>query len=131
MRSGSRSNALLVELMIVVMFFMIAATVLLRVFVSSRNQSDRAELITTSIAAAQNTADRLYAAEDPEAELQSLGFVQENGVWVLTAERYQLVASVTEEAEPAGIFRRQSVRVSADGETLYELPCSRWQEVNQ
>lgn len=131
MRSGSRSNALLVELMIVVMFFMIAATVLLRVFVSSRNQSDRAELITTSIAAAQNTADRLYAAEDPEAELQSLGFVQENGVWVLTAERYQLVASVTEEAEPAGIFRRQSVRAIADGETLYELPCSRWQEVNQ
>lgn len=131
MRSGSRSNALLVELMIVVMFFMIAATVLLRVFVSSRNQSDRAELITTSIAAAQNTADRLYAAEDPEAELQSLGFVQKNGVWVLTADRYQLEASVTEEAEPAGIFRRQSVRAIADGETLYELPCSRWQEVNQ
>ena len=131
MRSGSRSNALLVELMIVVMFFMIAATVLLRVFVSSRQQSDRAELITASMAAAQNTADQLYAAEDPEALLQDLGFVQEDGVWRLSAERYTLEASVAEETEPAGIFRRQSVRVSADGETLYELPCSRWQEVNQ
>ena len=66
-----------------------------------------------------------------EALLQDLGFVQEDGVWRLSAERYTLEASVAEETEPAGIFRRQSVRVSADGETLYELPCSRWQEVNQ
>lgn len=131
MRSGSRSNALLVELMIVVMFFMIAATVLLQVFVSSRQQSDRAELITYAMAAAQNTADQLYAAQDPEALLGTLGFVQENGIWVLPAENYQLEASVSEEPGESGLFRRQSVRVTANGEILYELPCSRWQEVNE
>ena len=131
MRTGSRSNALLVELMIVVMFFMIAATVLLRLFVTSRQQSLRAELITQSLAEAQNIADQLYVAENAEQLLDSLGFVREDPLWVLAEEDYRIEAQITEEPEDPGVFRRQSVRVIVNGEMLFELPCSRWQEVHK
>ena len=49
MKSGNRSNALLVELLIVVMFFMLSSTVLLQVFSTARNQSRRAELMTDAL----------------------------------------------------------------------------------
>ncbi len=130
MRTGSRSNALLVELLIVVMFFMLASTILLRVFVSSRQQSGRSEMLTRSLAEAQNVADLLYAAGDPEELLGSLGFTREDALWVRMDENYRIEALIAEEKEAAGTFRRQTVQVSANGETLFSLPCSRWLEVN-
>jgi hypothetical protein len=43
MKNHSHSNALLVELLIVVLFFMLASTVLLQLFTAARTQSQRAE----------------------------------------------------------------------------------------
>ena len=75
MKKANRSNALLVELLIVVIFFMLAATVLLQVFTASRNQGRIAGAINDSLVEAQNVADRLYAAEGDEAGLlQAMGF---------------------------------------------------------
>lgn len=126
MRSG---NALLVELLIVVMFFMLTTTVLLEVFTKADSFSLRSELLTVSMVEAQNVADRLYAAEDPDALLMSLGFESKNGTWVLEKESYQMEAVITPEVEDSGVFRRQLIRVVSDGEEIYSLPCSRW-EVN-
>ena len=126
MRSGSRSSALLVELLIVIMFFMIACTILIRVFTEARRQSSFSERLTVSLAEAQNVADRLYAAEDPGTLLDSLGFVQQDGHWILEAEDYRMEADISEEPETNGTWRRQEVRVTAEGETLFTLPCSRW-----
>ena len=36
-------------------------------------------------------------------------------------------AVVTAETEDAGVFRRQIIRVTSNGEELYALPCSRWE----
>ena len=126
MRSGNRSNALLVELLIVVMFFMLASTVLLQVFAAARNQSTRAELITRTLAEAQNIADRLYAADDPEELLNSLGFDQQSDLWLQQDETRQIEVQITDETDEYGTFRRQEVRVTSDGKTLFTLPCSRW-----
>lgn len=126
MRSGNRSNALLVELLIVVIFFMLAATVLLQVFAAARNQSARAELITRSLAEAQNIADRLYAADDPEELLNSLGFTQQSDCWLQQDETRQIEVQITDETDEYGTFRRQEVRVITEGETIFTLPCSRW-----
>ena len=74
MKSGSRSNALLVELLIVVMFFMLSSTVLLELYATSRNQSARAGALTQALNEAQNVADRLYTAQDADAALAEMGF---------------------------------------------------------
>lgn len=126
MRSG---NALLVELLIVVMFFMLTTTVLLEVFTKADSFSARSELLTVSMVEAQNVADRLYASEDPEGLLKSLGYESRNGIWTLEKESYQMEAVISPEVEDSGTFRRQLIRVVSDGEEIYSLPCSRW-EVN-
>ena len=127
MKSGSRSNALLVELLIVVMFFMLTTTVLLEVFAKANQFSSRSELLTVSLVKAQNVADQLYAAEDAAELLRSLGFTEEENVWALEEKNYRMEVLVTPEADEAGVFRRQEVRVISDGEQIYSLPCSRWE----
>ena len=130
MRSNNRSNALLVELLIVVLFFMLAATVLLQVFAAARNQSVEAEQIAGAAAEAQNVADQLYAAQDAEALLQSLGFSRSEALWVCDRVTHRFAVTVTEEPSAYGVMRRQSVRVYGpeDREWLC-LPCSRYLEV--
>lgn len=127
MKSENRSNALLVELLIVVMFFMLTSSILIQVFAAAHNQSSRAELITSAVSQAQDIADSLYAADDPKAVLDSFGFEDKDGIQTLETEKYRIEVSITEENESAGNFRRQELRVMVGDETLVTLPCSRWE----
>ena len=129
MKSRQRSNALLLELLIVVMFFMLAASVLLRVFATARSQSVRAERITLAANAAQNLADSLYAARDPEDCLRQAGFTREQDLWVLPGEDFDLRVTATEEAYPAGVWRRQQITALWQEDLLLTLPCARYAEV--
>lgn len=131
MRSRPKSSALLMELLIVILFFMIASMILIRVFAAARLQSEKAEMITDSLSEAQNVADRLYVSEEPEILLESLGFSSQNGVWVRDSGKYRMEALIAEERDEAGIFRRQEVRVISEDEMLFSLPCSHWQEVSE
>ena len=128
MKTGNRGNALLVELLIVVMFFMLASTVLLRMFSAARDQGRQAELMTRALNEAQNVADTLYAAADPEAALESLGFVREGEAWALEGADYTVLATSSVEDREEGRMRAQAVRVTAAGETVCSLPCSRYEE---
>ena len=67
MRSKNRSNVLLVEILIAVLFFMLSATVLVRVFVTARNMTVRSGVESSALAEAQNVADALCAADDVDA----------------------------------------------------------------
>lgn len=128
MKNGSRSNALLVELLIVVTFFMLASTVLLEVFAAARKQSGRAGELIHALNGAQSLADRLYAAEDPEGALLEAGGQWENGLWRIPGEEYDLTVSMIDEPRPSGALRRWTVRAEIGGETLVELPAVRYRE---
>ena len=129
MKSGNRSNALLVELLIVVLFFMLASTVLLQVFATARNMSEKSAWITQALTDAQNVAERLYAADAPEAELTHMGFDLRGDTWVLEGESYATEVALSTEETAAGLLRRQEVRVVREGEQLLSLPVARYQEV--
>ena len=58
----NRQNTLLMEILIVVLFFALCSTVILNVFVGAHNQSERAGAQADALIAAQSLADRLYAA---------------------------------------------------------------------
>ena len=128
MKTGNQSRALLVELLIVVLFFMLASTVLLRVFAAANAQSAQAGRLTEALNAAQNLADRLYAAADPEAELKAMDFAPEDGVLRREDGAFLLEVSLAREARASGAFLRGEVRVYSDGERLVSLPCSRYEE---
>lgn len=127
MRSENRSNALLVELLIVILFFMLSASVLVQVFGKARNMSARAETIAAALSDAQNVADQLYAAPDADDALSALGFTGEGGEWRRSGS-YDLTVSRQEETAEAGVMRRYEVRVISDGDTLLTLPVARWEE---
>ena len=128
MKSGNRSNALLVELLIVVMFFMLSSTVLLQVFSTARSQSALSSKLTQALNAAQSMADRLYAAEDAESVLTELGCTQEEGLWRLPGDDFDLTVAVSSEQQPAGELRRYRVQAVSQGQTLVDLPAARYQE---
>ena len=128
MKSGSRSNALLVELLIVVMFFMLSSTVLLQIFSTARTQSAKSGKVTSALNAAQNMADQLYAAADPETVLAEIGCSQEEGLWRLPGDSFDLTISISREEQPFGELQRYRVQAVSNGETLVDLPAARYQE---
>ena len=126
MNKTQHSNALLVEIIIAVLIFGLASTVVLNVFGVSYKQSREAGMAIDSLAQAQSLADALYVSDDPEALLAAEGYAQAEDVWTLAAEDYTVEVRVTETEEVSGVWRETTVRV-LDGDTaVLELPCSRY-----
>ena len=109
MKEGSRANALLVELLLVIFFFMIAAAILVQVFADAKLKSRTAYATNASMLEAQNIAEDLYAANDPEAILTAYGFAGQDGTWVLDKDGYLLQVELREEETDAGILRTYDV----------------------
>lgn len=139
MGQKNRSNVLLVEILIAVLFFMFSATVLVRVFSSSRLLTVRSGVETQALKQAQDIADELYASDDPDEILQKRGFVNSHGAWTQDCGDFTLY--VTSETVPtdAGELWQGEVRAfyklrdpsqarQADTE-LFALPCARYKGV--
>lgn len=138
MNNRNRSNVLLVEILIAVLFFMLSATVLVRVFVAARNMTVRAAVETQALSEAQNVADALYTAEDPEEMLELMSFKLYHGAWSKQNGDYTLYVEGAEQPAEAGSFWRGSVRafyhnptldqVRPEDEELFALDCTRYKE---
>lgn len=109
MKEGSRANALLVELLLVIFFFMISAAILVQVFADAKLKSRTANAYNETMLEAQNIAEDLYAAKDPDAVLNGYGFTAQDGGWVLDKDEYSLKITVREEETDAGILRTYDV----------------------
>ena len=144
--TGNRVNTLLVELLIVIFFFMLGASVLMQVFGKAHDLSTESKQMTQALAQAQSMADRLYAAEKPADMLAEQGFApcddaqmeeinrlfpeaDNTDYYELEADGYRLVASVQEPADALeGALRRMQVSIIQDGYIRVTLPCSRYVE---
>lgn len=126
MREGHRANALLVELLLVILFFMLGATTLVELFADARHKSLQARATNMAIMEAENLADDLYGAEDPDKVLAELGFTQENETWTLEKDEYTLTVTGEEEAAEAGILRKYTISAIGDGKDLFSLPSTRY-----
>jgi hypothetical protein len=123
---GSRANALLIELLLVIIFFMFTAVTLVQVFALSRSRSKTAEEISQGVLEAQNYAELLYGAEDADVRMKELGFTEEDGVWSLDCDGY--LVRVTEETDKteAGTLRTLHVSTEKDGRVLVTVPSARY-----
>lgn len=125
MKKG-KSNSLLMELLIVTLFFAISASVLVEVFAAAGNQNRRAEHLNVAQATAQDVADRLYAASDAEACLTECGFEQDGEIWVRADDPLEIQVTLHEEETEGGVMRRAEVRACEGEDTLLTLPASRY-----
>ena len=110
MGNKNRSNVLLVEILIAVLFFMLSATVLVRVFATARNMTVRSSAGGQALIEAQNVAEALYAADDPDALLESLNFSQSHGTWTRDDGSYSLYVSTTTTPTEAGELFQAEIR---------------------
>ena len=128
MKNGSRANALLMELLIVILFFMFAATTLVQIFGLSRQRSRNAAEAASAVLEAQNIAESLYDAEDPAACLRELGFAEAEGGWLLENEGYTLRVTQENEETEAGLLRTLVVDALVGEEQIVSLPSARYLE---
>ena len=128
MKNGSRANALLIELLIVILFFMFAATTLVELFGAARERSRRAEILSAAALASQNAAEALYDAEETEPWLKEMGFAQEENGWIREEDGYALRVTEEKNETEAGVLRTVIVTAEYDGETILALPSVRYLE---
>ena len=126
MKEGSRANALLVELLLVIFFFMISAAILVQVFADAKLKSRTAHATNASMLEAQNIAEDLYATKDPEAVLNQYGFTAKDGGWVLEKDGYLLKVTLREEETASGTLKTYDVSGVEGEKTLLTLPSTRF-----
>lgn len=129
MKRSHTGNVLLVELLIVILFFMLGSVILVQVFGKAHEMNTYADTLAEAVLEAQSAADTLYAAgeKDLERTLADMEFTEESpGMWVRPGERFSLYAAASEEPAGYGTMRRMEVKAVAGEETLLALPCSRY-----
>ena len=130
MKSRSRSNILLVEILIAILFFMLASTVLVRLFATARSLSIRSGAQVAALSEAQNVAETLSAAADTDEALAEMGFVSYHGVWTREYGDYTLMVEDDVEEAGEGEMRTGEVRAFyGQGEEIFTLPYARYGEV--
>lgn len=116
-----RGNALLAELMVVALFFALAAMVLAQVFAAADEQSRRAEVLDEALAAGQELQEQLAGRDDPAAFLTEQGYAF-GGAWTKDFGAFSLRVELTEEPHASGVLRAGSILAERGDETLLELP---------
>ena len=139
MDNRNKSNVLLVEIMIAVLFFMLSATVLVQVFATSRNMTVRAGVESRALAEAQNVLDTLVSAEDADAAMEAMSFKLYHGAWSRSYGEYSLYVESGERPEASGVMQEGTVRAfyrnrnvdlaRQEDEELFALPFARYREV--
>ncbi len=114
MHNRSKSDVLLTELIIVVLFFSLVAVTVVQMFVAAHNKSDRSNLTERALVAAQDCAERLYGGRDAESVLLQAGFVQtDEGLYTLVREGSALTVEAKVQPEvPTGAGRMLGATVS-------------------
>ena len=126
MKEGSRANALLVELLLVIFFFMIAAAILVQVFADARMKSRTAYATNAAMLEAENIAEDLYVAENPDEVLENYGFITEDGEWTLKRDGYLLKVTPREEETESGILKNYDISGLDGDKVLLTLPSTRY-----
>ena len=99
MNRHSRSNIVLLELLIIILFFSLSSVVILRLFQTAHQQMERSTKTNGSLMNVQCWAERLYAQEDPVGYLTKIG-------WSMVDKN-----EYTRIHEPTGVLLRAYVTV--------------------
>lgn len=121
MKQIDKTRPILTELVIGMLFFLVCAALLLRLFGASYGLVRETGFRNEALNACSDVIDTLFSADDPEAALRELGF-DETGI--LVTEDYQL--RIEAEAKPLAGCRLFSGTLTAGSaeEDWFSLPVS-------
>lgn len=134
MREGHRANALLVELLLVIFFFMIGSATLVQVFANARLKSIEAQATSKAMVEAQNLAESLYGSDHPDSVIEAYGFSfsPDSDTWIHEEKEYTMFVREESEETESGTLRSYRISVEAKGKELLSIPSTRFipKEVN-
>ncbi len=126
MREGSRANTLLLELLLVILFFMLACTTIVEIFGQARMRSEQATVHNEAMLQAENIAEKLYNAADETDILTEIGFARSGDIWSMTVENAELQVNVSDRETEAGLIRSFEISATEGDTELFMLPVSRY-----
>ncbi len=125
MRNEKNTNAVLIELVIVLFFFILSFAVLSQVYAGAYITENKAALHSDALHQARNVNAVLMAGEDVRATYEETGVPAEEGR-VVSCEGYALTVRLTEEKKEAGTLYRWTVSALQSGEEILSLPGARY-----
>ena len=124
-----QNNLLLIEMVIVLLFFALSQAVVLQVFTKAQQINRNAEIANHALMRAEDTAETLAAQADAVTALLSLGFVAQENQYVLTdADGYRLEAGVHRLTQPAGTLTTVEINAYQNDHLLFTLPAVQYRE---
>ena len=125
MKNEKSSNALLIELVIVLFFFILSFAVLSQVFAGAYVTENRAETTSRALHDARNVNALMQAGKWSLLEEES--FREENGVYILERDGYALHLEMKDEFTSCGLLSRWTIEAHRSGEVLFSLPGARYE----
>lgn len=127
-----RGNMLLIELVIVLLFFSLSQVIVVQVFAAAQKKTADSGVAYTALTLAQDVAERLSCTDDPQELLKEMGFAGQGTKFVLEAQQgYILTAEITKLEQPAGILRTVMLTATRNGEVLFAFPSTNYEEAGQ
>ena len=118
---------LLIEFVIVILFFSLSQVVLVQVFAGSQFLTKENEDLNYAVLELQDLAEQLFASDNPEQTLLDNGFTKENEKYVNPVRRGIHVAVAVEKKEqPGGSLVEIVLAANLDETELMTIPCVRY-----
>jgi type II secretory pathway pseudopilin PulG len=126
-KQGIRINTFLVEIVVVILFFALSATVTLQLFVAAHNRQRESSEISAAMLQAQSLVEQFRAGETMDATL----YFDEDWNPVMGSGKYEVALRVNPEERAAGQMLVANVRVvrsAADGteKEIYGLTAKKY-----
>lgn len=127
-----KGNMLLIELVIVLLFFSLSSAVLLQVFAKAQQINTNSRIANEALLAAENAAETLCASSDAKQALIALGFEKASeSFYTLTSDAgYRLTASLRRLTQPSGVQMMVDLQAFRGDTSLFTLPAARYTGVN-
>lgn len=125
-----KGNTLLIELMVVILFFALSQAIVLQVFARAQTLNHEAQVSDYALMRAEDTIETLAASTDTVTALQSLGFAPSGGDYELVSpDGYRLTASIARFTQPSGELITVGLHAYRGTVELFMLPAVRYQGV--
>ena len=120
-----QGNILLIELLIVILFFSLSQVIMVRVFASAHEKSHESVQLRHALMACQDVSEQLSVSEEPSALLLSQDFSGGDGSYFRCDEHgFDLYVYCQREETPAGTLLSSTVTARKDDTEILSLPVS-------
>ena len=118
-----QGNILLIELLIVILFFSLSQVVMVRVFASAHEKSHDSVQLRHAMMACEDLAEQLSVSEDPDVLLLQQDFTGSDGSYFRCDEHgFDLYVQCQQEETEAGALLNSIITAKKDGSEILSLP---------